>query len=371
MKQNIECTMKTYSAPVFSKPDTTGFVTVLRSRVETYFRTTGLPKRGGKEIILKVIIILAVFIVSYGLMLSNRFSPVMTLVFAMVVGLTHTLIVFGIAHDASHQALFNNRKLNKIFTYSFNLVGGNAYLWNITHNQIHHTYPNVGDYDTDIHQQAPLIRVSPTVPFRYYHRFQPYYAPLLYLFYSLFLVFQKDYQDMDILPKKDSQLLKYRKHPSNELIIFFASKVGYIIYTVIIPFLVIDVPWQQFLLGFITVHFMMSFFLSLVLIPVHMVDEAPFAQVDSNRNIQDSWAMHVIKNTTDYSRKSKLANWFFGGLNTHLVHHLFPGICHVHYMAMSEILCKTAMEYSFAYREVSMKEAVLSHFRLLKRMSRP
>lgn len=350
--------------------DTGGFSRTLRHRVDEFFRETGLPRRGGKEVTIKTISLLLIFITSYSLMLSNMFTPWGIFFTALVFGITHVLIVFDIAHDSAHNALFNNNKLNKILSYSFNLVGASAYLWNITHNKIHHTYPNVGEYDPDIHQQAPLIRVSPAVKLKWYHRYQPWYATFLYMMYSLFLIFQKDYQDFRLLPKSDSKLLAVQKHQVKDYVIFFVSKILYYSYTIIIPFIIIDVSWQQFLAGFIAIHIIMSLLLAVVLIPVHMVDESTFTMVDDKLNIEDNWAVHVFKNTTDYSRKSKLANLFFGGLNTHLVHHLFPGICHVNYIKLSEILKKTAEEYNLEYNEVSMGQAIASHYRLLKRMSK-
>lgn len=319
---------------------------------------------------LKTSALLALYLVSYLLMISNMFSGLGLLLLALVFGGINVLIVFNIAHDAAHNALFRNRRLNKALTYTFNLVGANAYLWNITHNQIHHSYPNIGEYDTDIEQQAPLIRVSPTVPLRPYHRFQHWYAPFLYMTYSLFLVFIKDFQDIGLLPKKDSKLLENRKHPGKEFVVFLISKLFYYTITIVIPLLVLDISWQQFLLGFFLVHVFMSLLLSVVLIPVHMVDEATFDTVDDQRTIHENWHVHVFKNTVDYARKKRWANLFFGGLNTHLVHHLFPGICHVHYIGLSDILKDTAGEYGLEYRDITMWQAIESHFRLLKRMGR-
>ncbi len=354
--------------PKFRSKDTNGLYKELCIRIEDYFRETGHTKKGGIEIVIKVTLIAILYLSSYWFMLSNRFSPTLTLFFAIVFGLTNVLIVFNIAHDAAHQALFKSSRLNNMFSYAFNLVGTNSYLWCITHNQIHHSFPNVADYDLDIHQQSPLIRISPTVPKKYYHRFQPYYAGFLYIITSLFIIFQKDFREINFLSKKDSRLLINRKHKPVQYFVFLISKLIYWSVTILIPFLVIRVVWWKFLMGFVIVHFCMGFLLAAVLIPVHMVDEAPFA-IEVDNRIEDSWVLHVLKNTIDYSRNSKLANRLFGGLNTHLVHHLFPGICHVHYIQLSEILKQTVGEFGYEYRSVSMTAAIASHFRLLKRMS--
>lgn len=364
-------TTPTLQAPKYARPKAhRGFWQALRTEVNEYFSSRNLEKRGGRQILLKTAALFSLYIGFYLLLILGHFSPGITLLWAILFGLVNVLIVFNIAHDASHNALFNHTGLNRILSFSFNLVGANAYLWNITHNQIHHGFPNVGDYDTDITNQAPLFRVSPTVPRRWFHRYQHLYAPFFYLTYSLFLVFLRDYQDINLLPKKDSLLLENRKHDRRQYLILLFSKLGYYSLTIIIPFLMLGLPWPTFLLGFLIVHAFMSALLIAVLVPVHMVDEATFAVVDEEGRIEDDWAVHVFKNTTDYSPQSKLANLFFGGLNTHLVHHLFPGVCHVHYPALSLILERKAAEYGLQYRKVSMAGALRSHFRLLKRMGR-
>jgi linoleoyl-CoA desaturase len=152
------------------------------------------------------------------------------------------------------------------------------------------------------------------------------------------------------------------------LILLF-SKLVYYTLTIVVPVLVLDVSWQQFLLGFFIVHLWMSFLLSAVLIPVHLVDEATFAVVSGDGFIEDSWANHVVRNTTDYSAQNPLAGFLFGGLNTHLVHHLFPGVYHGHYRALSRILAETAGDFGLEYRNVTMWQAIVSHYRLLRRMS--
>ena len=365
----IQSQPKKIVVPKYKSKDTNGFYTELRSRVDLYFQQNGVSKKGTAEIVVKTFFILILYVWSYWMMLHHWSSLLINLLFGILFGVTNVLIVFNISHDAAHNALFKSRKLNHFLSYTFNLVGANAYLWNITHNQIHHSFPNVGDYDGDIHQQAPFIRISPTVRKRWYHRFQPYYATFLYMIYSLFLIYQKDYQDLNILPKKDSRLLINKKHPLEQYFIFFFSKAIYSIITIVIPFLVINIVWWKFLIGFFIVHFFMSIFLATVLIPVHMVDEAPFA-VEMDHTINESWVVHVFENTTDYARNSKAANLFFGGQNTHLVHHLLPDICHVHHIRLSAIIEQTAKEFGYKYRTVTMKQALASHYRLLKRMSR-
>ena len=366
----MEATIKTLSRnPKYKEEAKEGFFRDLNARVNEYFRKHDLPKKGGWQVTSKVVFLMTWFILSYYLLLSGKFHGWALFLCGLAFGISHVLIVFNIAHDAAHDALFKKRTLNRLFSYSFNLVGTNAYMWQLNHNQLHHSYPNVASVDPDIHQQAPFLRVSPTVPLKPFHRYQVYYATLVYMSYSLFLVFFKDFKDFGWFPDPNKTLLKPKKHPLKEHLILIASKAIYFGYTIIVPFIVLDLPWQQFLAAYVGIHICLSLLLASVLVPVHMVEEASYGQLDEQDNLKDSWAVHVFKNTTDYSRKSRFANFFFGGLNTHMAHHLFPHICHVHYMAISEILRNSAKKFKLVYRDVSMAEAIASHFRLLKKFS--
>lgn len=353
--------------PKFKKSDAEEFSKILSLRIENYFKNSGKSKKGGWEATSKTIILLTLFVFLYVLLLSNWFNPWGTFFVGLLFGLSHALIVFNIAHDASHNALFKSYRINKILSYTFNLVGSNVYLWNLSHNKTHHSFPNIADFDPDIHQQAPLIRMSPTEPYRWYNRYQHVYATILYLLFSIFFVFVKGLKEFFPSPKS-RRWLGIDRPPFREYVVLFLTKLIYFAYTLVIPLIVLDVTWQQFFLGYIGIHFVLSLFLLSVLIPVHLVDESEFGTVDQKGHLNDTWTVHIFKNTIDFARKSKLANLLFGGLNTHIVHHIFPNICHVHYIDLSEIIKQTAEEFHLKYHEESMWGAIVSHYRLLKKM---
>jgi linoleoyl-CoA desaturase len=73
----------------------------------------------------------------------------------------------------------------------------------------------------------------------------------------------------------------------------------------------------------------------------------------------------------DYARGNRTATWFLGGLNLHLIHHMFPGICHVHYPPLSRILKATAEEFGMQYREArTISGAFIDHLRWMKVMGK-
>ena len=73
----------------------------------------------------------------------------------------------------------------------------------------------------------------------------------------------------------------------------------------------------------------------------------------------------------NYFKENKIMNWFSGGLNFQVEHHLFPNICHIHYKKLSEIVKKTASEFQLPYNEYkTTREAIKSHFIFLKSMAK-
>ena len=56
----------------------------------------------------------------------------------------------AVGHDAIHDLTQRIKKTNKLVSNSFNLIGASAKVWEIQHNVLHHTYPNIDHADDDI-----------------------------------------------------------------------------------------------------------------------------------------------------------------------------------------------------------------------------
>jgi linoleoyl-CoA desaturase len=71
----------------------------------------------------------------------------------------------------------------------------------------------------------------------------------------------------------------------------------------------------------------------------------------------------------NFSTKNKIVNWFTGGLNHQIEHHIFPQISKTHNTKRSEIVKKTACEFNLPYNEYkTTRSAIFSHFKFLKQM---
>jgi linoleoyl-CoA desaturase len=69
--------------------------------------------------------------------------------------------------------------------------------------------------------------------------------------------------------------------------------------------------------------------------------------------------------------KNWLVNYYTGGLNHQIEHHIFPNISHIHYDKIGEIVKQTAKECELPYFEFkTTRQAILSHFRHLKELGK-
>ncbi|MEO9004825.1 MAG: acyl-CoA desaturase [Ginsengibacter sp.] len=351
----------------FAKANHPDFYSTLNKRVEEYFTSNKLSKNANGMMIFKTVFFLAVPITVYLLLILNPNPLFVQYILWAALGFFTAFVGLNISHDAIHGALSKHKSVNKFLSHTFNIIGANAYLWNIMHNIVHHTYTNIGGHDEDI-ESVPLLRVSPHQKLLKINRHQYWYAFLLYGLGSLSWVFVKDYVKFF---KKKIGNYENKKHPRIEYFnLFFFKLVYYTIYLVI-PMILIKALWWQILLGFFLLHFCQGIAMAVIFMLAHVVEETTFPLPDERGNIQNSWAVHQLYTTCNFGIENDILNFFCGGLNFQVEHHLYPRICHVHYKAISGIVKLTAEEYHLRYNaNPTFMGAILSHIRLLKKLGR-
>lgn len=280
-------------------------------------------------------------------------------------GFITLLFAFNFSHDFSHNTIFHSKKLNNLcFILIYAIVGAHGEAWKQRHISSHHYAPNVEDYDSDL-RISKLIRVIPNSDYYWYHKYQHIYAPLAYTTYSLFWVFIKDFV---ILYSKDeygtSKHFKY--HLS-----FWAQKLFYIILILLLPILFSGHPWYIVLTGFLLMHLSQSLFLLFTFFMTHHVEATAYPTTDENGYINTSWLMNQISSSNDMHPFSETANFILGGFNNHIAHHLFPHIHHIYYPQLNRTLYRILLTNNIQPNQTSYWGGIVSHLKLLKRMSVP
>lgn len=344
----------------FAPKESEAFYDEVKNEVREYLKVNG--RSGNSLLFIKGIVYCASVFASYTMVLhAKNYFELQIAYWAL--GFSSIVCALNFAHDAAHHALTRRKWLDDIiFELAFNWQGANGYLWKIRHNHSHHVYPNVDDCDADLEVNG-LIALSPNQRLRWYHRYQHLYAPIAYMFYTLLWIFYKDFRLF--FARKQANII-FDKHPAAEWIKFIAYKGMYLCIFIMIPWSVTDLSLKLILIAFVCMHCLLSFFLLFTFLISHYVQEVRFTAFGDDGRLQCTWARHQVNVSVDFHAEEFWAGWLFGGFNSHVAHHLFPNVCHVHYPIITIMIRLKLAEHAIPYRSLNYFQGMVSHMRLLK-----
>jgi linoleoyl-CoA desaturase len=319
------------------------------------------PKSFVIRLVIKFVVYFSAIVITYSLLFTVNNPSVFVACFVLY-GIVLLLFAFNFSHDFSHNTVFKNARLNNAcFTLIYSMTGAHAESWKHRHINSHHFAPNVEHYDTDLNITS-IIRVVPGSEHKWYHRFQHYYASFAYTTYSLFWVFIKD---CVVLFSDDNQSRRDLRYH----IVFWSQKLFYVTMMLILPIAYSNQTWQVVVIGFLCMHLTQSLFLLYTFFMTHHVESTAYPVTDTDGNINTSWFMNQVRSSNDMHPFSEVANFIFGGFNNHIAHHLFPHYHHIYYPKLNKILYGILIENGITPNQTTYWGGVLSHLRLLKRMS--
>lgn len=349
----------------FASPNQNLFFQTLHQRVDAYFRENGISKNANLEMKLKTVILLTLYIGPFIFLLTGLPSFGPALLLWAIMGFAMAGVGMSVMHDANHGAYSSDTAVNNLLGHSLNLVGGSIANWKNQHNLLHHTYTNITDADEDIDDKG-ILRFSPHTPYKSFTKAQWIYAFFIYGITTLYWVSWKDF----------AQYLRYVRKglvPDNKKVIrstLVKMAVGKTIYFLIViglPIFLGGYSFLQVLAGFFLMHFLAGFTLTVIFQLAHSVEGAEHPMPNAQGEIENEWAVHQMHTTVNFAPNNRFLNWYIGGLNHQVEHHLFPKICHVHYPKIAPIVKQTAQEFGVPYLENdTFIDALRSHIRLLR-----
>lgn len=349
----------------FNHSENAEFFRELQKRVNRYFKENNISKFANTEMKVKTAFMLSLYFVPFILMMTGVVSNTLGIVVMWtLMGFGMSGIGLSVMHDANHGAYSKKKWVNNIFGFTSNFLGANDMNWRIQHNVLHHSYTNIEGMDEDINIGF-VMRFSPNQKRRNFHRFQLYYAWFLYGFLTVNWFTTKDFVALKNYKERD--LLKGENRTyTGAFFEMIGLKTGYVLLTLALPIYVLSIPWWGTVLCFMLMHFICGLILSLIFQPAHVLTETDFFEPDENGSVENNWAIHQMKTTSNFAQGSKWFSWFVGGLNFQVEHHLFRNICHVHYRKISKIVKETAEEFEVPYySHKTFYHALKSHFSLL------
>ena len=352
-----------------SNPRKDQFNNVLRARVDAYFKDNNISQHADTEMYIKTVLSVVMWIACFSAVLSGALdgNPWLLIGLYTVWGFVNVFIAFNIMHDATHDAYSANPKINKIMGYSMDFIGGNQYLFRRMHGA-HHGYVNIHGIDVTMESHG-MFRFTPAEPWKPFHRYQHIYTFILYSLAMFHWVVAKDIKWMFGETHIGNQ--KNIKHPLKEKIILIIGKTWYFGTALALPLILTGAPWWAVAVGFVSMHILPGLYFALIFQVTHVYEGTTYPLPDDRGDIHNNYALHVLETTADFSRKSRFGSWLMGGINIHVIHHIFPRICHTHYPVLTEILKETAEEFGLEYQENErFIPALKKHYGMLKHLSK-
>lgn len=353
--------------PKFANPTPPSFHTVLKTRINHYFKDEGRQSTGNIRLYSKALFLVIGFLALYVHLVF--FTPPVgwAITECLLMSLFTSAIGFNIMHDGAHGSFSSRPWVNHLAASSLNFLGANTFMWKMKHNVIHHAYTNIDGIDDDL-DAKPFLRLCETQKYYKMHKYQHFYFWFIYSLLYLFWIFFSDYKKY--FTKKVGNI-PLKKMSVRDEMAFWGFKILHILLFIVIP--IITVGLGEWAIGFTVYALFAGFVLSIVFQLAHTVEHThfPLPNEDTNK-IDDEWAIHQLKTTANFATKNRLACWFMGGLNFQVEHHLFPKISHIHYPKINKIIKNTCKEFNVTYIEYKkVTDALFSHVSYLKQLSVP
>jgi linoleoyl-CoA desaturase len=342
------------------------FGAAVRARVQAWFKERGLSMKGDRRMVAKTIIMLLLYLVPFAAMLALRTEGPWSFLAWSIMGLGLAGLGMTVMHDAAHNAVSERPWVNRMLSWTMYLFGGNVFVWKVRHNILHHTHTNIPGTDEDIAAGGPL-RFNELSDLRPIHRFQHVYA---FAFYGI-VTAARIFSDLFMILRlwRGGVMRQLREPALPQFIWALLSKALYLIISLGLPLLISPSPWWEVLLGWSMMHFIAGLILGTVFQLSHLVQGAEQPMLDERGVIPMDWVLHEMRTTVNFNTSCALLDWYIGGLNRQVEHHLFPQMCHVHYAEIAPMVKRTAEEFGVEYKEIpSFRAALASHVKRLKEL---
>lgn len=336
------------------------FQNELQKRLQTYLDHKNQKGQFAEEA--KAVILLFVVGGSYVSLIFFRPSLGIALPLLLVLALGLLGLGLNAFHEACHGNLSKHRWFNTLFALGFDVFGGiSSTQYRFKHNVIHHRFTNLNSLDSDL-DNVSILRLAPGFERFSVQRYQAFYAPALYLLLTATWLFN----DLERLWTKRCGQHRMPEYSAGQVFIQILLKCIYIFLALAVPILIFG--WVHALLGFLFVHSVMGFLIALIFQVAHVVEECEFPR--ESTLLPYSRFEHQLRTTANFANGTFWDFWL-GGLNYQIEHHLFPNLSYRHFPAVSKIVKEVAEAYGKPYHSFpTFRSAVASHFRHVKSMGR-
>ena len=308
------------------------------SELKTQVREAGLldriPVRGSIEMVATIASMVLIFIT------APMWNPILLGLFMTLV---FTRAVF-ISHDVLHTQYFKSKKLSFMLSYPFSaiILSNSSSWWDFKHNINHHTWCNVPEKDEDILAMDGAFTPNDKGSSSSLRsvKYLLFWGAMFFM-YPAFIVQSYTFA---IKRKKYGELFMMLLH-----------------WPIIWGTMFYLLPFTDALIVFITLYIVLSGWLAFGFITNHLGCEV----FDKKESESLSW-MELQMRTSRSLTGGAFVQWFYGGLNTQIEHHLFPKAPRFNLLKVQNMTRDFAKKHDMKYFETTPVEAYVQINNVLK-----
>jgi len=246
------------------------------------------------------------------------------------------------------------------------MLGMSGFRWRIKHNVWHHTYTNIAGFDDDVETYG-LMRLTPRAPWKPLYKSGLYFPAgvrldwLRFHHAGLHDGLDRQVDANHVLPKDEVRPTRSRSG---------GGKLSYFTLMLALPLLVF--PWWQVLIGFLIVMLWVGLVMGVIFQLAHINGDAAFPEPVGIRSTSTMSGLCTrSRRRWNFAPHNWLLNFYIGGLNYQIEHHLLPHICHLNYPRLAPIVRATCEEFGISYHcYATWREAFANHWRELRLLGR-
>ena len=258
-----------------------------------------------------------------------------------MLGVAGAWIGLTIQHCGNHGAMSPKTWVNNALGMTDDLIGGSSLMWRYHHQVSHHIHCNDNALDQDVYTAMPLLRFDARQPKKWFHRFQHYY--LFAAFPLMQLAFQVG--DLKGLFTRDCEGAKLHGATALELATVVVGKIAH--FGLLLAPLAWGASGAAVAAGVASFVAVQGMVLACTFAVSHNVAETKVPEDTGGEAWERDWGIQQLVTSADWG--DKIGNFFTGGLNLQVEHHLFPAICFVHYPAIRKIVAEEAEKIGVPY----------------------
>jgi len=255
-----------------------------------------------------------------------------------------------IQHTGNHGGSTYHNTFNKVQGIWASFTGMDHESWIYWHQGSHHVAPNQLDIDANLTNNYAVNRLHRDLGWKPWHAYQILIYNLLIFFgwlkwftLDIYHAFKDERKMLEFKPKKNPY--------------FWPCKITWIMVYLILPRFITG-GWG-YLLSFVLLHVIASYYLAMGFLVNHYHEDL-YDPKYTKPGLH--WSVLNVVGSANWSSGSVWQNWFWGGLNHQIEHHLFPSMNHMVYPYIASVVKETCVEFNYPYSNYSGFFAIWKSF---------